>query len=160
MKTFTLTSKDLGGQFTLPHFFDGWGAGGQNISPQLSWQNAPEGTKSFAVTIYDAAAPTGSGWWHWVVFNIPADVNELASGAGTNPELLPKGAISGLTDFGKPGYGGPVPIPGSGFHPYLITVHALSEVLSLDGNTNPATAGFTMGPLTLGKASLISYLKV
>jgi Raf kinase inhibitor-like YbhB/YbcL family protein len=160
MKSFTLTSRDLEGQITLAHIFDGWGAGGENISPQLSWQNAPADTKSFAVTIYDAAAPTGSGWWHWVVFNIPADINELPSGAGTKPELLPKGAVSSLTDFGKPGYGGPVPIPGSGFHPYVVTVHALSEILSLDNTANPATVGFTTGPLTLGKASIVAYLKV
>jgi Raf kinase inhibitor-like YbhB/YbcL family protein len=153
MNTFTLSSSDLGGQFTLPYFFNDWGASGENISPALSWENAPE--------VYDPAAPTGSGWWHWVLFNIPATVREVPAGAAsTHPGLLPVGSVSGLTDFGKPGYGGPVPLPGSGFHPYLLTVHALSAPLSLNAQANPALVGFTMGPLTLAKASLLVYLNV
>jgi Raf kinase inhibitor-like YbhB/YbcL family protein len=161
MNTFTLSSYDLGGQFTLPYFFNDWGASGENISPALSWENAPQGTQSFAITMYDPAAPTGSGWWHWVLFNIPATVREVPAGAAsTRPDLLPVGSVSGLTDFGKPGYGGPVPLPGSGFHPYLLTVHALSAPLSLDAQANPALVGFTMGPLTLAKASLLVYLNV
>ncbi|NOW95933.1 YbhB/YbcL family Raf kinase inhibitor-like protein [Mucilaginibacter sp. SG564] len=161
METFTLSSNELGGQMTPRFFFNDWGAGGENVSPQLSWENAPEGTKSFAITMYDPAAPTGSGWWHWVMFNIPANVTELKSGAGsTAPELKPAGAVSGLTDFGKPGYGGPVPIPGSGFHPYAITVHALNTTLPLDDKANPQLVGFNMGPATLAKASILVYLKV
>lgn len=161
MKTFSLISNDLGGQYTPKHFFNDWGAGGENVSPHLKWENAPEGTVSFAVTIYDAAAPTGSGWWHWVVFNIPATCTELASGAGsTAPELFPAGAVSGKTNFGKPGYGGPVPIPGSGFHPYLITVHALNKSLELDETADPAMVGFQMGFATIAKASILVYLNV
>jgi Raf kinase inhibitor-like YbhB/YbcL family protein len=161
MKTFTLKSSDLGGQFTNLHFYNDWGVNGENISPQLSWEEVPEGTESFAATIYDPKAPTGSGWWHWIVFNIPKDIRELPSGAGSlYPELLPQGSVSGLTDFGKPGYGGPVPIPGSGFHPYCITIHALSAKLDLDQYANPALVGFQMGGITLAKASLLVYLKV
>jgi Raf kinase inhibitor-like YbhB/YbcL family protein len=161
MDTFTLMSDDLGGQITARHFFNGWGAGGENLSPHLKWENPPAATKSFAVTMYDPAAPTGSGWWHWIVFNIPAVVRELAAGADSkSPSLLPKGAISSLTDFAKPGYGGPVPIPNSGFHPYLITVLALDTFLALDSKANPALVGFTMGPATIAKASILAYLKV
>ena len=81
-KTFTLSSSDLGGEATINEEFNGFGCTGENQSPQLSWKNAPEGTKSFAVTMYDPDAPTGSGWWHWVVFDIPENTNELVSGAG------------------------------------------------------------------------------
>src|SRR5262244_2925328 len=81
-QTFTLKSKDIGGQMTLQQVLNGFGCTGQNVSPQLSWDNAPAGTKSFGVTIYDKDAPTGSGWWHWIVFNIPATVSELKQGAG------------------------------------------------------------------------------
>src|SRR4249920_736488 len=81
-QTFTLRSKDIGGQATQKQVFKGFGCSGENISPELSWENAPEGTKSFAVTMYDRDAPTGSGFWHWVVFDIPASTNELKSDAG------------------------------------------------------------------------------
>ena len=81
-KTFTLSSRDLGGQTTKTQEFNGFGCSGENISPQLSWANAPEGTKSFAITMYDPDAPTGSGWWHWLVFDINANVNELVANAG------------------------------------------------------------------------------
>lgn len=102
--TFTLSSHDVGGQATLTEEFNGFGCVGQNQSPQLSWANAPEGTKSFAVTMYDPDAPTGSGWWHWVVFDIPANVQELVSNAGdVSAALAPKGAIQSLTNYGSNG---------------------------------------------------------
>src|SRR5262245_61437394 len=89
-QTFTLKSKDIGGQMTLQQVLNGFGCTGQNLSPELSWENAPAETKSFAVTIYDKDAPTGSGLWHWVVFNIPATVAELKQGAGdVSKKLLP-----------------------------------------------------------------------
>lgn len=161
MSTFTLISNELGGQFTNRFFSSDWGAAGENISPHLGWQHVPDGTECFAVTMYDPATPTGSGWWHWVLFNIPKDTRELASGAGSRyPELLPRGCVSGLTDFGTPGYGGPVPMPGSGFHPYLLTVHALSAPVPLDAQATPALVGLTMAPLTLAKAGLLIYLHV
>jgi Raf kinase inhibitor-like YbhB/YbcL family protein len=161
MKTFTLKSIELEGQFTSEYFFDGLGVNGGNISPDLYWENAPELTKSFAVTIYDPATQTGSGWWHWVVFNIPGEVSSLQKGAGSvSPELFPTKAVSSLNDFGKNGYGGPVTIPGSGFHPYMITVHALSDFLKLDQTANPAFVGIMMYPLILAKASIVAYLKV
>ena len=142
-QTFTLTSTSVGGQASKTEEFNGFGCTGENISPQLEWTNAPEGTKSFAVTVYDPDAPTGSGWWHWVVFNIPADVSELKAGAGdASKGLLPKGAVESLTNYGQPGFGGPCPPPGHGIHTYLITVHALkTDKLDLDANADPALAG-------------------
>ena len=124
--TFTLTSQDLGGQAATSNEFNGFGCKGKNESPQLSWANAPEGTKSFAVTMYDPDAPTGSGWWHWVVFDIPSNITELVANAGNvELSLAPKGAIQSITDYGAKGYGGPCPPEGHGLHQYIITVFAL-----------------------------------
>ncbi|QHS63574.1 YbhB/YbcL family Raf kinase inhibitor-like protein [Chitinophaga agri] len=156
-QTFTLKSKELGGQLSLQQYANGWGFNGGNQSPQLYWEHAPEGTKSFAVTIYDLDAPTGSGFWHWVVFNIPAHISELVPNAGdTSKKLLPEGAIQSNTDTGMPGYVGAAPNEGPA-HRYLITVHALSQHLELDENVTPAFVGFNMHFSTLGKASLIVY---
>lgn len=98
-ETFTLSSKDLGGEATINEEFNGFGCTGENQSPQLSWENAPEGTQSFAITMYDPDAPTGSGWWHWIVFDIPSSTHELLSGAGnTKLNLAPEGVIQSITD--------------------------------------------------------------
>lgn len=157
--TFTLSSSDLGGQATMEQVFNGFGCSGANKSPQLTWKNAPEGTKSFAVTMYDPDAPTGSGWWHWVVFDIPASSTELPSGAGTSGMTgLPKGAVQSMTDFGSVGYGGPCPPPGHGPHRYIITVHALStEKLGLDASAGAPMVGFNLSQHTLAKASILFY---
>ncbi len=160
-KTFTLSSNDLGGQTTKNQEFNGFGCSGDNISPQLSWENAPEGTKSFAVTMYDPDAPTGSGFWHWVVFDIPSNVNELVTNAG-NVELniAPKGAIQSITDYGIKGFGGPCPPEGHGFHQYIITVYALkTDKLGTQENTNPAVVGFNLWNQTIAKASIVAYYK-
>lgn len=157
--TFTLSSNDLGGQATKTQEFNGFGCTGKNESPQLSWANAPEGTKSFAVTMYDSDAPTGSGWWHWLVFDIPANVNELVTNAG-NIDLgkTPDGAIQSMTDYGKRGFGGPCPPPGHGLHQYVITVYALkTDKLGLDANTNPAVVGYYLWNNTLAKSSIVAY---
>lgn len=156
-QTFTLKSNDLGGQFANKQYFNGMGYTGDNQSPALSWENAPAGTKAFAVTMYDFDAPTGSGFWHWVVYNIPADVKELKAGAG-NPakNLLPAGAVQGLTDYGQPGYGGPAPVPGLP-HTYLITVYALKTTLQLDKGATPAFVGFNLNMNILAKASMVAY---
>lgn len=158
-KTFSLTSKDLGGQATKTEEFTGFGCSGKNQSPQLAWSNAPEGTKSFAVTMYDPDAPTGSGWWHWVVFDIPATTNELVTNSGNiTLNLAPKGAIQSVTNFGMPGFGGPCPPEGHGPHQYIITVHALkTDKLGLDANTNPAIVGYYLWNNTLAKASIVTY---
>jgi Raf kinase inhibitor-like YbhB/YbcL family protein len=158
-QTFTLKSKDLGGQTTLQQVLNSFGCTGQNLSPQLSWENAPAGTKSFAITIHDEDAPTGSGWWHWVVFNIPASETELKQGAGdASKNLLPKGAIQGMTDFGQPGYGGPCPPSGDHPHEYLITIYALkTENLGLDAKASPALVGFYLHNNTVAKSSIVTY---
>ena len=128
-KTFTLSSKDMGGEITKVQEFNGFGCSGENQSPQLSWKNAPEGTKSFAITMYDPDAPTGSGFWHWVVFDIPSTSNELVTNAGNvSLNLSPKGAIQSVTDFGIKGFGGPCPPVGHGIHQYIITVYAFAKV--------------------------------
>lgn len=160
-QTFTLKSKDLGGQATIQQVFNGFGCTGGNISPELHWENAPAGTKSFAITIHDPNAPTGSGWWHWVVFDIPSNVTSLVSNAGkVDVNLAPKGSIQSMTDFGKTGYGGPCPPEGHGFHEYLITVYALkTDKLGLDQNANPATVGYYLHGNTIEKASLVFYYK-
>ena len=158
-QTFTLTSSDLGGEATITEEFNGFGCIGSNQSPQLSCRNAPEGTKSFAVTMYDPDAPTGSGWWHWVVFDIPASTNELVSGAGnTALNLMPDGVIQSITNYGAPGYGGPCPPEGHGLHQYIITVYALkTDSLGLDVSTNPAIVGYNLWNNTLAKASMVTY---
>ncbi len=157
--TFTLKSKDIGGQFSLEQVYDKFDCGGQNISPQLFWENAPNETKSYAITIYDPDAPTGSGWWHWLAFNIPATINEIPKNAG-NPELklLPTTVIQSINDYGSYGYGGPCPPKGDKTHRYIITVYALNTgKLELNKNTNPATVGFYLNNHSIAKASLIIY---
>lgn len=158
-QTFTLKSKDLGGQVTTQQVLNSFGCTGQNLSPQLSWENAPADTKSFAITIHDEDAPTGSGFWHWVVFNIPSNVTELKQGAGdASKNLLPKAAIQGMTDFGQPGYGGPCPPAGDQPHQYLITIYALkTDNLGLDAKASPGLVGFFLNSNALAKASIVTY---
>lgn len=157
--TFTLKSKNLEGQITKEQEFNGHSCDGKNESPQLSWSNAPEGTKSFAITMYDPDAPTGSGWWHWIIFDIPANVFELVANAGNiNLNLAPKGAIQSITDFGTRGYGGPCPPKGHGIHQYIITIYALKvEKLGVDENAKPVVAGFNILHNVIAKASLVAY---
>lgn len=136
--------------------YRGFGCEGGNVSPSLSWKNAPAGTKSFAVTVYDPDAPTGSGWWHWVVFNIPAGVTSLPLGSG-NPASagMPKGAVQSKTDFGKPGYGGPCPPKGDKPHRYVFTVYALkTDKIDADENASGALVGFMLNANKLGEATL------
>ena len=139
----------------------GFGCGGGNKSPHLRWDGAPAGTKSFAVTCFDPDAPTGSGFWHWVVVNLPARVTELPLDAG-NPASgkLPAGALQVRTDFGKPGYGGPCPPQGDHPHRYLFTVHAVSmDQLPVTADTSAAVVGFYLNFNTLAKASLMGLFK-
>ncbi len=159
--TFTLKSNDLGGQITEKQVFNNFGCKGENKSPQLYWVSPPEQTKSFALTMYDPDAPTGSGWWHWIVFDIPKHVTELPDGAGNiENKQMPENVIQSITDFGSYGYGGPCPPEGDAYHAYIITVYALDvEKLGLDKNTNPATVGFYLNNHTIAKASLIAYYK-
>ena len=148
----------LGADHVLSESY-GFGCAGANQSPQLSWSGAPDGTKSFAVTCYDPDAPTGSGFWHWVVVNIPADVTSLPVGAGSG-DGLPDGALQTRTDFGAPGYGGPCPPEGDHPHRYLFTVHAVSaDSLPVDADTSAAVIGFQLNFNTLEKATLMGLYR-
>ncbi|MCG6863459.1 MAG: YbhB/YbcL family Raf kinase inhibitor-like protein [Chromatiaceae bacterium] len=136
--------------------YKGYGCDGGNSSPQLAWRDVPAGTKSFAVTAYDPDAPTGSGWWHWVVFNIPADVRELPGGAGDPAAgLAPAGSVQHRTDFGTPGFGGACPPAGDKPHRYQFKVFALDvEHLDVDPDSSAAQVGFTLNAHKLGVAEL------
>jgi Raf kinase inhibitor-like YbhB/YbcL family protein len=138
----------------------GFGTDGDNKSPHLAWSGAPAGTKSFAVTCFDPDAPTGSGFWHWLVVNIPTNVGELALDAG-NPKApkLPAGALQTRTDFGAPGYGGPAPPPGHP-HRYLFTVFAVGvDRLQATADTSAAVIGFQLNFNTLAKAAIMGLYK-
>lgn len=151
----TLTSPDFVDGGTLPEaqVLNGFGCSGANVSPALAWTGAPEGTKSFLLTAYDPDAPTGSGWWHWTVANIPADVSSLAAGA--SPAALPDGAVEGRTDFGAPGFGGACPPQGVTPHRNVFTIYAMPEAnLPLDGNASGAMFGFYAKGLSLAQAEL------
>lgn len=149
---FRLTSPDIaeGKPMDEMHVLAGFGCTGGNVSPALAWSGAPAGTKSFALTVYDPDAPTGSGWWHWVVFNLPAETTGLERG----PRHLPDRAVQSRTDFGTPGYGGPCP-PAGAVHRYVFTLHALDvDRLPLDGQSSAAMVGFMVNSHSLGRASL------
>ncbi len=154
---FTLKSNELGGQLSTKHYANGMGFSGENQSPQLYWEHPPQPTQALAVTMYDLDAPTGSGLWHWVVFNIPADVHKLKTGAGDRAQnLLPKEVVQSRTDMGTPSYIGAAPPEGPA-HRYLFTVYALAIKLDLHEQATPALVGFTLHFATLAKASLLVY---
>jgi Raf kinase inhibitor-like YbhB/YbcL family protein len=156
-QTFTLKSKELGGQLTNKQYANIMGFTGENQSPQLYWENAPAGTQSFAVTAYDPDAPTGSGFWHWLIFNIPANVTELRSGAGDPAKnLAPAGAIQSNSDIGTQGFVGAAP-PAGPAHRYIFTVYALNKKLDLDKNATPALIGFNIHFATIAQSSIIAY---
>ena len=153
---FTLTSPTIiaGSFLTEEQVFNGFGCSGKNQSPALEWAGSPEGTKSFAITVYDPDAPTGSGWWHWVVYNIPANVTEMAEGAGDpTGRLLPVGAVQGRTDFGTHAFGGACPPKGDQPHRYVFTVYALKiEKIDVPSDSTAALIGFMIHANTIGKA--------
>lgn len=146
------TDSQVDGRFPAAQFANGFGCQGGNQSPHITWQGAPEGTKSFTVTLYDPDAPTGSGWWHWAVANIPGDVSELPAGAGNQAARLPKGALPINNDASEPVYGGVCPPVGQ-THRYIVTVHALKvEKLALPSNATPALLGYMSWLNSLGSA--------
>ncbi|MGY3211919.1 Raf kinase inhibitor-like YbhB/YbcL family protein [Mucilaginibacter sp. HD30] len=160
-QTFTLSSADLGGQFTNEFVAGNFGCSGNNLSPELHWANAPADTKSFAVTMYDPDAPTGSGFWHWVIVNIPASTTQLKRGTGnTQAKLAPAGSLQSSNDTGATGYQGPCPPEGDAPHRYIITIYALNtDKLGTSANTTAALTGFLLHQATIAKASLIVYAK-
>lgn len=153
MKVFSNDFKD-GDKMPERHVFNGMGYQGDNISPHLCWEGAPQGTKSFVVTCFDPDAPTGSGWWHWAVVNIPASTSLLEQGAGSGLATLPVGALQTRTDFGKAGYGGAAPPQGE-THRYVFTVHALDvESVEVDAEASGAMVGFNVHFHVLASASI------
>ena len=169
-RAFTLTSPDLAsGTFSNMFVLNGFGCTGGNVSPELRWSNVPPGTQSLALQVYDADAPTGSGFWHWAVYNIPPTATGLAQGAGNSPLTLPPGAFGGNTDFMDTGatgvngnYGGPCPPAGDRPHRYTFTLFALAvpDVQAAGGvppTGSAALYGFVLnkglGAALLGKAS-------
>jgi Raf kinase inhibitor-like YbhB/YbcL family protein len=150
------TSWKDGQTITEQYVFNGFGCSGQNISPQVSWKNLPRNTRSVAVTIYDPDAPTGSGWWHWLTYNIPMKVKSLPEGEGKQgTATLSNTGVQNLTDFGVVGYGGPCPPAGHPVHHYVLTVHAIDvEKLDIPANASGAMAGFFINQHTISKASL------
>jgi Raf kinase inhibitor-like YbhB/YbcL family protein len=158
---FKLTSPDVSekGMIKAEHVFSGFGCTGNNISPALSWSGAPAAAKSFAVTVYDPDAPTGSGWWHWVIVNLPASTTSLDKNAGdTKADLAPKGSLQIRTDFGTPGYGGPCPPKGDKPHRYVFTVFAVdADTLPVDASASAAAVGFNLHFHTVAKASFTAH---
>jgi Raf kinase inhibitor-like YbhB/YbcL family protein len=154
---FTLSSATIkpGSMLGDAQVFNGFGCSGKNVSPALAWRGAPAGTKSFALTVYDPDAPTGSGWWHWVVFNIPASATQLAEGAGSaDGKGLPPGSVQGRTDFGAPGFGGACPPAGDKPHRYVFTVYALkTDKLEVPADASAALVGFMINANKLGAAT-------
>lgn len=163
--TLSAVQAQAGMQLTAPAFadggtlpgdqvFDGFGCTGPNISPALNWSGAPEGTKSLILTAYDPDAPTGSGFWHWTVFNLPADTAGISEGAGTADATLPGGAIQGRNDYSLNAFGGACP-PAGRTHRYIFTVYAMpQEALPVDETVSGAVVGFFAHNTALDSASL------
>ena len=148
--SFTLSSTDVRDGEPLDDTFAHDSVGGSNVSPQLSWSGFPEDTRGFVVTCFDPDAPTGSGFWHWVLVNVPASVTELPRGAD-----LPEGAFCVRNDYGQATYGGAAPPPGDRPHRYVFAVHALDvERLDVPAEASPAFVGFNLAFHTLARATL------
>ena len=154
LPSFTLTSADVteGQPLKNAQVSGIMGAGGEDISPQLSWSGFPEETRSFAVTVFDPDAPTASGFWHWAVANLPATVTELPAGVGDG-SMLPGDALTLCNDAGMRRYVGAAPPAGHGYHRYFVVVHALSvEKLDLTEDASPAYLGFNLFMKAIARA--------
>ncbi|MGA8705498.1 MAG: YbhB/YbcL family Raf kinase inhibitor-like protein [Steroidobacteraceae bacterium] len=145
-----------GGKLSDAQVFNGFGCSGRNISPAIRWSGAPAGTRSYALTLYDPDAPTGSGWWHWLVYDIPASASALPEHAGdADGKLLPAGAKQGRTDFGTAGFGGACPPAGDKPHHYIFTIYALKvEKIDVPAGASAAMIGFMLNANQLAKTSI------
>lgn len=159
---FLLASRDIAhGKFmSNVQEFQGFGCSGGNMSPQLSWSGVPKGTEAFAVFVYDPDAPTGSGWWHWQLVNIPKDVTSLAAGAGdAGKDMMPAGSQSIRNDYGVTGFGGACPPGGHGVHRYQFTVFALPRKLELPKDASPALTGYMVRASALASSTIEALYK-
>jgi Raf kinase inhibitor-like YbhB/YbcL family protein len=155
--SFEVTSADVVDGQQMPSTFTHISAGGDDLSPQLSWSGFPEATAGFAVTCFDPDAPTGSGWWHWILLDVPVSVTSLARGAGAaDGEALPQGAWQLTNSYGAPAFGGAAPPPGDYPHKYFFAVHALDvSALGIDGSVSQEVAGFTLTAHTIARGLLV-----
>jgi len=155
--SFELTSNDIvqGKGFSTIHQFNGFGCNGDNLSPMLEWTNIPAGAEYFAITAYDPDAPTGSGWWHWQVINIPKDVSYFAQDTGNlDQKKLPKGSMQMRNDYGTYGFGGVCPPIGQGKHRYQFTVYALPHVLDIPKESSAALVGFMLNANAIASSTI------
>lgn len=156
MAGFTLNSNSFNGQVPQENVYHDFGAGGGNKSPDLSWKDAPAGTKSFMITLHDPDAPGPGGWWHWAACDIPAGVSSLATGASNS--RMPEGTIEIGNSYGSAGYGGACPPPGDEAHAYHLTIYALkTEKLGIDASASPAMMLFVAAEHIIGKAGLTAF---
>ena len=154
--SFSLGSDTLKPELTKAEEYRGFGCNGENLSPELHWSNAPKGTKSFAVTVFDPDAPTDHGWWHWIVVNIPASVTHLPQNASA-AKVLPESAVETKNDYGEAAFGGPCPPKGDKPHRYIFTVYALdTDHLPVTPDMNYAQVVPLIQKHTIAEASIMS----
>ncbi|MET0091797.1 MAG: YbhB/YbcL family Raf kinase inhibitor-like protein [Candidatus Thiodiazotropha sp.] len=160
---FELTSQDIepGKMMPKAQEYIGFGCEGGNLSPQLAWRAIPAGTKSFALTVFDPDAPTGSGWWHWIAYDIPANVRELPRNAGdTDTDIAPEGMLQHRNDYGATGFGGACPPVGDKAHRYQFKIFALDvESLEIDPQSSAALVGYMIHAHKIDEASLEAKYK-